>query len=175
MDSQKLWQHTQDLHKFMPEGFHMLREKVDMGSNPNQKAIYCWWPLARVGSVFSNRASLGGLATLQARPHAQEWLASTGWTLWLFCRLLILLFCFDFFFLLLLGLFVSCLFVLIFDVDFVVLWGLFVHFQFLIPQPGCQAHEVTSALWIQCATWPTIKEKLSPLWLCFWIFFWFCI
>ena len=44
--------------------------------------------------------SLGISTTFQERPHAQEWLASTGWTLWLFCRLLILLFCFDFFFLL---------------------------------------------------------------------------
>lgn len=67
MNSQRLWQHAQGLHRFGTDGVPDMKEEVDTCPSPKPEAIF----VSNYSKMkIYNHASLG--TTLKARPHSQQ-------------------------------------------------------------------------------------------------------
>lgn len=80
MKSQRLWQHTPDLHQFKPDKMSARRRSA-------HKMLFaidiCW---QRKKNSFLRCVGYNS-STLQGKPHAHEQLTNTEWTQWYFCGL----------------------------------------------------------------------------------------
>lgn len=78
MNSQRLGQHTQDLHRFKPDTIPALNGRTGYKDTPtpNHEVIYKRELLVKRLSVFSNGVSLNISMTPQDKPYTQEWLTN---------------------------------------------------------------------------------------------------
>lgn len=137
INSQRLWQHTQNLHRFKPEGIPST-ETGKWHLTPNNKSYLQLILLAKENSVYSNGISLD---IDLGKPQAQEQLTNPKLTQCYFGGLCILFsFVITFFFFTFL---VFYLFVLIFlvCVSFLVLLLFLVLFYFILARERVRVRE----------------------------------